>query len=249
MSQFKGKAFGYLRGKNEVVSLGNELRMYNKKINSLNDAYDAVANTGLLVYPLLMIADVILYDAKFVPVGHDQLQHLELARTIVRKFNKRFNKTFVEPQPLLTNAPRIMDLRTPDKKMSKSEPAGCLFMDDSPTVIREKIKRAVTDSGKDIKYDPNNKPAISNLITIYGGILEVTTQEVEQKFSGASYVEFKKDVAETIIKELAPFQKKKQELQKKTSAVKKVFVTGSQKAEKIASQKLNEVKQKIGLAL
>ena len=225
------------------------LKLKQGQIFSKEDFEKAVeeSNFGLAAYPILMTADIILYDAKFVPVGEDQLQHLELARTLVRKFNNRFGKTFIEPRPLLTKIPRLMSLDDPTKKMSKSQPGGCLFLDDSPTEIREKIKRAVTDSGREIKYDPKNKPAISNLILIYGGILGVTTQQVEQKFSGASYAEFKKDLAEVVIRALRPFQEKKKGL--KPAEIKKALALGNKKANAVASKKLREVKKKIGLLI
>jgi tryptophanyl-tRNA synthetase len=138
-------------------------------------------NVGLFTYPILMAADVLLYDAEFVPVGHDQLQHLEFTRTIARKFNNKFGKTFIEPKALLTKTPRIMSLDNPDKKMSKSQPNGCLFLNDSPKTIQEKLARAVTDSGKEIKYDPKEKPAISNLLMIYSALSEEPVKSLEQK--------------------------------------------------------------------
>lgn len=204
-------------------------------------------NIGLLTYPALMASDIVLYDAAVVPVGEDQLQHLELARTLVRKFNNKFGKTFLEPKALVTKAPRIMSLDDPTKKMSKSRPVGCLFLDDSPARIREKIMRAVTDSGKEIKYDVKNKPGVSNLIKIYGGIQKYTTQQVEQEFRNASYAEFKKDLAEVVIRALRPFQERKKKI--KPAEVKKALAAGNKKANAVASKKLLEVKKKIGLLI
>jgi tryptophanyl-tRNA synthetase len=209
-------------------------------------------NLGLFDYPVLMAADIILYDAKFVPVGDDQLQHLEFTRTLARKFNNKYpgragGETFIEPQPIITSASRIMSLDEPKKKMSKSRPAGCLFIDDSPEVIRKKIMSAVTDSGNEVKYDPENKPAISNLIRLYGGIINRITQQIEQKFAGASYSEFKKSLAEEIVKSLVPFQKKKKEFLKNAGLINKTVAAGNKKAALAAQKKIKEVKKKIGL--
>jgi len=202
-------------------------------------------NLGLLSYPTLMASDILLYDAVFVPVGDDQSQHLELTRTLARKFNKKFGKTFPEPKALLAKIPRLMGLDDPTKKMSKSRPGGCLFLDDSPEIIRKKIMSAVTDSGREIKHDPKNKPAISNLIDIYAAIINYSAQQVEKKFEGAKYSDFKKDLAEIVVKSLEPFQKKKRSL--KPAEVKRALAKGNKKANDVASKKIKEVKNKIGL--
>lgn len=204
-------------------------------------------NVGLFMYPVLMAADILLYDAKFVPVGEDQLQHLELTRTLARKFNNKFGKTFIEPQAILTKSARIMSLNDPTKKMSKSQPDGCLFLNDSPKIIKEKIKRAVTDSGQEIKYDQKNKPAISNFLTIYSSLTEKPIKILEKEYAGRNYSDFKKDLAETIIKFLKPFQKEKLKLKTKTLKLKSILATGAKKAQKQAQNKLREIKQKIGL--
>lgn len=204
-------------------------------------------NVGLFMYPVLMAADILLYDAQFVPVGEDQLQHLEFTRTLVKKINNKFGKTFIEPKALLTKIPRLMSLDDPIKKMSKSQPGGCLFLDDTPKIIRGKIGRAVTDSGREIKYDLKNKPAISNLLMIYSALSNKPIKTIEEKYIGKGYADFKKDLAEVIIAALEPFQKKKRELKTKTSNLKTILGTGSQKAQKQAQKKLQKVKQKIGL--
>jgi len=207
------------------------------------------ANTGLLMYPILMAADILLYDAQFVPVGEDQLQHLELARTLARKFNSKFGKTFFEPKPILTETPRLMSLDDPNKKMAKSRPAGCLFIDDSPNTIRAKIKTAVTDSGKEIKYDAKNKPAVSNLLLIYSALSGESIKTIEKKFTGKGYADFKSDLAELIISKLALFQKRKKELNKEPAKIKRTLEIGRKIADSIAGKKLLEVKKKIGLIL
>ncbi|KKU94539.1 MAG: Tryptophan-tRNA ligase [Candidatus Jorgensenbacteria bacterium GW2011_GWA1_48_13] len=205
------------------------------------------SNFGLAAYPVLMTADIILYDAKFVPVGRDQLQHLELARTLVRKFNNKYGKTFTEPKPLLTKVPRLMSLDDSTKKMAKSRPAGCLFMDDSPAIIRQKLTRATTDSGKEIKYDVKNKPGVSNLLLIYSELSGKSVSTIEKMYVGKGYAEFKKDLAEVIIRALRPFQERKKKL--KPAEIKKVLAVGNKKANTVASKKINEVKRKIGLLI
>lgn len=213
------------------------------------DESSATVNVGLFTYPVLMAADILIYNPAFVPVGHDQLQHLELTRTIARKFNGRFGETFVEPQPLLTKAARIMSLDNPTKKMSKSIPSSCLFIDDAPDVVFEKLKGAVTDSGHEIRFDEEGKPAISNLLAIAAGISGKTIADLEKDFSGLSYVDFKKAVAQIIVDELAPYRKRKQELLQDPGYIGAILAAGAEKAEEVAAQKLDEVKQAIGLDL
>jgi tryptophanyl-tRNA synthetase len=194
-----------------------------------------------------MAADILLHDALFVPVGEDQLQHLELTRTIARKFNKKFGKTFIEPKEVLTSTPRVMSLDNPNKKMSKSMPGGCLFIDDEPEIIKEKIKSAVTDSGNEIKYDIKNKPAISNLLSIYCALSEEPIEQLEKKFAGKNYSYFKADLAELICNHLAYFRNKKKSLLKKPIVVRKIFYEGTKKARSRALKKIETVKKKVGL--
>ena len=205
------------------------------------------ANVGLFDYPVLMASDIIIYDAKFVPVGDDQDQHLEIARTLARKFNAKFGKTFIEPQGLHTNTPRVMSLANPEKKMSKSQPESCLFIDDSPEEIKNKIKKAVTDSGSEIKYDKKNKPAISNLLGIYSALSGETISKLENKFAGKNYSALKNDLTELVVDYFADFRKKKLALLKNPEKLSNVLTTGSKKAEKIANKKILEVKNKVGL--
>jgi tryptophanyl-tRNA synthetase len=200
-------------------------------------------NMGLLNYPLLMAADIFLYDAKFVPVGKDQLQHLELARTLVRKFNRRFGKNFVEPQAILTKTSRVMSLDNPKKKMSKTSPSGCLFLDDSPAEIEQKIKRAVTDSGSEIKYDQQNKAGISNLLEIYSELSGKTIPAIEKAYAGKGYGQFKADLAKVVTDVLKPFRAPNP----KPSTLNPILRAGAKKAQKIAEKKIKEVKKKIGL--
>ncbi len=206
-------------------------------------------NAGLFVYPVLMAADILLYKTEIVPVGEDQAQHVELTRTLARKFNSRFGKTFPEPKTQLPKSgARIMSLNNPSQKMSKSlGPQSYIALSDSPEIIRQKIKTAVTDSGKEMKFDEQNKPAISNLLTIYHLFSEKSIADIEKKYKNKGYAEFKKDLAEIIIKGLADFQKKRKELEKNPRLVQKILAEGQKKAQKIAQETIKEVKIKMGL--
>ncbi|MDI6734531.1 MAG: tryptophan--tRNA ligase [Patescibacteria group bacterium] len=232
---------------NTITPLGELRRMTQFKDKS--ESAPQNINVGLLTYPTLMAADVLLYDASFVPVGGDQLQHLELTRELARKFNARFGKTFIEPKPLMTDVPRLMNLDNPMKKMSKSLPQGCLFLDDSPAGIKVKIQSATTDSGKEIKYDEKNKPGISNLLLIYSALSGKTIKTLEKEFLGFGYDDFKKSLAEITIKVLEPFQKNKKELSKNLGSVKKIIESGNKKASEITNKKIAEIKEKIGFLL
>ena len=204
---------------------------------------------GLLNYPTLMAADILLYHTNIVPVGEDQLQHIELTRTIARKFNSTFGETFAIPEPFINKeGKRIMGLDDPSKKMSKSaeNTKNYIALLDSPETIREKIKAAVTDSASEIKYDMKNKPAVSNLLTIYSLFSGKAIAELEKEYEGKNYSVFKKDLAEVIIEGLSPIQKKYKELSANPDYLKKVLRDGAEKAKNIASQTMAEVRSKIG---
>lgn len=206
-------------------------------------------NVGLFDYPVLMAADILLYQTDIVPVGQDQKQHVELTITLAERFNKIFGKTFAIPKALIRKeGGKIMGLDDPLKKMSKS--ASSLFnyiaLDDSPAMIREKIKRAVTDSGKEIKYD-SQKPAISNLLNIYSLTTNKSTIEIEKEFEGKGYKEFKEALSEALINFLTPFQKKQKAILKDKNYIQKVLKDGKERAQSIAQKTMVEVKNKIGL--
>lgn len=205
---------------------------------------------GLLNYPVLQAADVLLYQTDVVPIGQDQVQHIEFTRTLARKFNNRFGKTFKEPRVIVQKeTERIMALDDPAKKMSKSAASSNSYIAllDSPAEIRRKIKIAVTDSGKDVRFDEANKPAISNLTSIYSAFSGLSFQEIERRYKGKGYVEFKNDLAELLVKKLAPIQKRYKELAQDKKAVLKILQDGAKKADGVASKTLLEVKKKIGL--
>lgn len=204
-------------------------------------------NAGLLNYPILMAADILLYDTNLVPVGEDQLQHVELTRTLARRFNNTFGKTFVVPEPFIVKeGMRIMGLDDPTKKMSKSATSeyNYIALTDSPEKIREKIKKAVTDSGKTIRYS-DEQPAIKNLINIYALLDNAKPKEIEEAYRKKGYAEFKKDLAEVIIGFLEPFQEKYNKIDDRE--VLNILEQGKAKAGKMAKEKMETAREKIGL--
>ncbi|MDD5489381.1 MAG: tryptophan--tRNA ligase [Candidatus Moranbacteria bacterium] len=204
-------------------------------------------NAGLFNYPVLMAADILLYDANLVPVGEDQLQHVEIARTLARRFNSLFGETFVVPEPFVVKeGMRIMGLDDPKKKMSKSAASeyNYISLTDTPEKIREKIKKAVTDSGKEIRYSAD-KPAIKNLINIYALLDNAKPKEIVESYHGKGYAEFKKDLAEVVVGFLEPFQEKYNEIEDRE--VLRILEEGKSKAKKMAGEKMEKVREKVGL--
>ncbi len=236
---------------NTITPIGELERMTQYKEKALKQKQSV--NAGLLNYPVLMAADILLYDAEAVPVGEDQRQHVEIARVIARKFNKLYSETFKEPRELIRKeGARIMSLSNPTSKMSKSDEDkyGCVSLLDTPDEIREKFKKSVTDSGKEIKFDPQNKPAISNLLTIFSLFSEKSISDLEKNYQNTSgYADFKMDAAQAVIAGLADFQKKYDEIKNNPDFVEKVIKEGARKAQEIASTKMEEVRKKIGLSL
>ncbi len=213
--------------------------------------YKANVNVGLFDYPVLMAADILLYQTNIVPVGQDQKQHVELTRMLAKRFNHIFGETFVIPKALIKKeGGKIMGLDNPLKKMSKSasSPLNYIALDDSPATIKEKIKRAVTDSGKEIKKDPQ-KPAISNLLNIYSLATNKQIKEIEKEFKekGRGYKEFKESLSEVLIDFLAPFQKKQREILKDKAYLQSVLKDGKNRAQAIAQETMSEIKNKVGL--
>jgi len=205
-------------------------------------------NAGLLNYPILMVSDILLYQTDMVPIGEDQKQHVELARTIARKFNQRFGKTFKEPKTLLPQmGAKIMSLQNPKKKMSKTdEPRGCIDLFDEPEEIQKKIMSALTDTGKVIKYDLERKPGMANLLTIYSLFSGKTIKEIEKKFKGKGYSEFKKSLARLLINSLEPCQRKRKELLTREVYIKEILSQGAKKAQVLAQSTIQEVRKKMG---
>ncbi len=202
--------------------------------------------SDLLNYPILMAADILIYKADLVPVGEDQVPHIEFANDIGQRFNKKFDYTFPKVKPLLTEGARIMSLKDPSKKMSKTGDEG-IALNDSEEDINKKITKAVTDTGTDIIYDKQKKPAISNLLTIYNLLSNNSIKELEEKYKGKGYADLKKDLVQVIINFLKPFQKRRKELESKPNYVEKVIQEGSEKARIEAKKNILEIKEKIGL--
>lgn len=206
-------------------------------------------SVGLFTYPILMAADILLYDADFVPVGVDQKQHVELARDIATRFNNKYGESFTLPEPLIPKiGAKIMDLQNPTKKMSKSDgdTKGSILLLDKEDVIRKKIMSAVTDSENKIFYDQENKPGISNLLTIYSSLSNKTIKEVEEQFKEYNYGSLKKEVADLVVATLTKIQKKYEELIN-SDTIEKILEQGKNKTEKLAKEKYESILKKIGL--
>ncbi len=220
--------------------------MLKEKSQKLNNEAIGV---GLFAYPVLMACDILLYNADIVPVGDDQTQHVELTRTVVHRMNERYKKElFVMPKAVKPAVgSRIMSLSDPTRKMSKSDPKGDIFLKDDINVIRKKIMSAVTDTGHEVKYDPVNKPGISNLLTIYAALSDISIEEAENHFAGLEqYGEFKKQVADKVVEVLEPFQKRYKEILN-SGIIDKVLSDGAKKASYIANKTLRKVKKTVGL--
>jgi tryptophanyl-tRNA synthetase len=205
--------------------------------------------SALLTYPALMAADILLYDAKYVPVGDDQKQHLELTRDLAIRFNNRFGETFVVPEGLISDkGARIMDLQDPSKKMDKSSTndRGCVFLLDPLNIIKKKIRSAVTDSGSEVLYDQENKQGIANLMTIYSTITEMSYEDIEAKYRGLGYGDFKNDLAEIVAEEIGKIQTRYNELIN-SPGLQEILDAGQLRAQMIAKKKLAKVYKKLGL--
>lgn len=206
-------------------------------------------SSALFTYPALMAADILLYDAKYVPVGDDQKQHIEITRDVAIRFNNRFGETFVVPEPLITKqGSRIMDLQNPSKKMDKSadNEKGCIFLLEPIASIKKKIKSAVTDSESIVRYDKENKPGISNLMTIYSALSGISFEEIEKKYQGLGYGIFKSDLAEIVAKEIGELQERFNNIIN-SKQLDKLLDKGRNRASYLAQKKLRTVYHKMGL--
>jgi len=229
-----------------ICPVGELQRMtqYKEKRKKLKESPPA----GLLNYPILQAADILLYQTDLVPVGKDQKQHIELASFLARKFNKQFGKTFKEPKPLIPKTgAKIMSLQDPKKKMSKTDnEKGYIALWDSPGIIKEKIMASVTDSGKVIKYDPERKPGLSNLLTIYALLEGKEIKAIEKRFKGKGYAKLKRSLTNLTIKKLEIFRQKKKEYQKREVYLQEILDQGRKRAQMIAKTTITEVKRKMG---
>jgi len=206
------------------------------------------SSVGLFTYPILQAADILLYQANQVPVGEDQRQHLELTRDLATRFNNQFGQTFTVPEAyIVKETAKILDLQDPTSKMSKSSPSGCIFILDEPSVVMKKFKTAVTDSGKDIKYDPENKPGVSNLISIIKSVTNKSIQEIEDIFVNKGYGDLKTYAGELVVEQVInPFREKTNNLLNDELTLTNLMLEGAQKAEKVAAQTLKNVYEKVG---
>lgn len=232
-----------------ITKMGELERMTQFKDKSQKGGRER-AGLGLFAYPALMAADILLYDTSAVPVGEDQMQHLELTRVIARRFNQQFGETFVIPQALIQkHGARIMSLQDPDKKMSKSDESksGVIMLDDDADTIRKKIMRAVTDTGGGIYFDPDHKPAVSNLMAIYHHLSGKSMKEIEASYEGKGYGDFKKDLAEVVVEHLSPIREKIEEYRKNPKALEAILDAGRDKAKTMAEEKMEQVRERVGL--
>ena len=207
-------------------------------------------NGGLFTYPSLMAADILLYQADFVPVGEDQRQHCELTRDIAVRFNNIYGETFKVPEAYVPKAgARVMGLANPSAKMSKSDPNGCVFLMEKPEDIARKFKRAVTDSDTEncVHFDTQNKPGVSNLMNIYSAVTGESFEEIEREFAGKGYGAFKPAVGDAVIETLRPIREEATRLLEDKQYLCGVYTEGAQRASVIARKTLRKVYKKIGL--
>ena len=206
-------------------------------------------NGGLFTYPALMAADILLYQPDLVPVGHDQKQHCELTRDVARRFNGIYGDVFKVPEPFIPETgARIMSLNAPESKMSKSMPEGCVFLMERPEDIQRKFKRAITDSDTEncVRFDPENKPGVANLMSIYSAVTGKTFEEIEAEFAGQGYGKFKPVVGDAVIEHLRPIREESQRLLKDKAYLEGVYREGAQRASYVAEKTLRKVYKKVG---
>lgn len=206
-------------------------------------------NGGLFTYPALMAADILLYQPDFVPVGNDQKQHVELTRNVAQRFNNIYGDVFKVPEPYIPKTgARIMSLNAPDSKMSKSIPEGCVFLMEKPEDIQRKFKRAITDSDTErcVRFDPENKPGVSNLMSIYAAVTGKSMEEIEAEFDGQGYGAFKPAVGEAVVEALRPIREETERLLADKAYLESLYRQGAEKAAAIASRTLRKVHKKVG---
>ena len=233
---------------NCYTMFGELSRMTQFKDKSAKNAENV--NGGLFTYPTLMAADILLYQADFVPVGEDQKQHCELTRDIATRFNNIYGETFKVPEPYIPKVgARIMSLGAPNNKMSKSDPQGCVFLLDKPEDIARKFKRAVTDSDTEycVRYAPQEKPGVANLMSIYSSVTGKSFEEIEREFDGKGYGVFKPAVGEAVIENLRPIREEAERMIADKAYLASVYTEGAKKAQYIARKTLRKVYKKVGL--
>ena len=207
-------------------------------------------NAGLFTYPVLMASDILLYQTDYVPVGVDQKQHVEICRDIAQRFNGIYGDVFTLPEPVIAKSgAKVMSLAEPTRKMSKSDPEDTyIAVLDAPDVIRRKLKRAVTDSDGEIRFDPENKPGVSNLLSMYSAFSGKSIPELEKEYEGHGYGDLKKDLVEVAVEALAPIQERFKEI-RYSDQLKVDLCDGAERANAIAEKTLKRVKDKVGFGL
>jgi tryptophanyl-tRNA synthetase len=230
-----------------ITGFGEAGRMTQFKDRSARSGSESVS-VGMFTYPILQAADILLYNADQVPVGEDQRQHIELTRDLGGRFNTRYGTTFVLPEPyIVKQTGKILDLQLVDKQMSKSIGGpGVVWLLDDPSVIEKKIRSAVTDTGRDVVVDPQNKPGVTNLITILSAFSGRSTADIERDFAGRGYGDLKKEVAEAVLETVVPFQKRMRELLDDPAELDSLLARGAAKARAVASPTLARVFERVG---
>ena len=234
---------------NTITGFGEASRMTQFKDKAAKQGSDA-ASVGLFAYPTLMAADILLYNAVAVPVGDDQKQHVELTRDLANRFNTRFGKTFAMPEPMiLKETARIYDLQDPGSKMSKSAESatGVVWLLDEPSVTAKKIKSAVTDAGREVRYDLAEKPGVSNLLTIFSVLSDRSISSLEVDYEGRGYGDFKRDLADVVVDTFAPVRARALELLDDPAELDRVLAGNADRAAAIADKTLATVYDRIGL--
>lgn len=234
---------------NTFASFGEASRMTQFKDKSTKQGSDN-ATVGLFTYPILQAADILLYDADVVPVGEDQRQHIELTRNLAERVNQRLGSTLVVPQvTIMESAAKIYDLQNPGSKMSKSgdSPQGILWLLDEPTVLAKKIKSSVTDTDNEVRFDPEQKPGISNLLSLLALSTQRTVEDVVGEFAGGGYGTLKTAVADAVVERLDPIRQRTQELLKDPGELDRILGAGAEKAEARANATLARVQHALGL--
>ena len=231
-----------------LTGFGEARRMTQFKDKSSKGG-EGAASVGLFTYPILQAADILLYRPHYVPVGEDQRQHLELTRDLAQRFNHRYKKTFRLPEPYILKATaKIGDLQEPASKMSKSasSPAGIVEMLDLPSVSAKKIRSAVTDSDGEIRFDPDTKPGVSNLLTIFSALTGTAVNDLEDEYAGKGYGDLKKDLADVVVDFVTPFRDRTLELLEDQAHLSAVLAQGAQQAGEVAAATLRDVYQRVG---
>src|SRR3954468_8491127 len=230
-----------------LTGFGEASRMTQFKDKSQREG-TAAATVGLFTYPVLMAADILIYQADRVPVGDDQRQHLELTRDLANRFNSRYGPTFTEPEGFIPPAgARVLDLQSPDKKMSKSlPPAGCINLLDDPKVTAKKIRSAVTDTGREVVADPVEKPGVTNLLTIHSALSGRSIGDLEEHFAGRGYGDLKKELAEVVTDFVTPVRARTQELLADPAELERMLAAGAARAREVAVRTVAEVYDRVG---